>query len=253
MSRTIRSRKSREKNSGHQLEGVVYDTILRAYVTGLLPSGTRLPEHQLADIFEVSRERVRKVLQRLVHEKWLEIIPNRGTFVPRPTMEDAREIVQARIVIEGGVIEQLISHPKLIDRGALREHAHREMNAKREGKLVSLMQLTAEFHFMLAGFLKNPWISRELEELVLRSLVFVSLFGYAVGPGSCGPSEHQAIVRHLLLGDLVTARKLMVEHLQEMLLSLDFRKERKHETDLEDVLRKALRGRAATGRRAGHG
>jgi DNA-binding GntR family transcriptional regulator len=197
----------------------------------------RLPEHQLAEIFDVSRERVRKVLQRLTHEKWLEIIPNRGAFVPKPTMADAREIVQARIVIEGGVIEQLVAHPKLIDRAALEKHALRESTAKSEENHVVLMHLTAEFHFLLAGFLKNQWISRDLEELVLRSLVFVSLFGNAVGPASCGPSEHQAIVRYLLAGDLMAARNTMVDHLQEMLILLDFRKEHSHEINLEDVLR----------------
>ena len=45
----------------------------------------KLPEHRLAAILGVSRERVRKVLHRLAAERRLETLPQRGTFVPRPT------------------------------------------------------------------------------------------------------------------------------------------------------------------------
>ena len=97
------------------------------------------------------------------------------------------------------------------------------------------MRLTAKFHFIIAGFLRNQWISRHLEQLVLRSLVFVSLYGEAIGPSFCGPEEHREIARHLLGGDGAEAGAAMVAHLKAMELFLDFRAERKLARPLAEV------------------
>ena len=60
----------------------VYGAIRRAMHMGRLSPGTKLQEPVLARVLKVSRERVRKALHRLVHEGWLQAVPNRGTFVP---------------------------------------------------------------------------------------------------------------------------------------------------------------------------
>ncbi|MGE3702014.1 MAG: GntR family transcriptional regulator [Hyphomicrobiaceae bacterium] len=222
-------------------EDSVYDAILRAYVMGRLSPGLRLPEGPLADIFGVSRERVRRVLQRLAHERWLEIVPNRGAVVPRPTREDAQEVTQARTIIETGVIKQLLDTPRLIDRQALRRHLVAEQQALRRGDAVRMTRLTAEFHGLLASFLRNQWIRRQVEELTLRGLVYVSLYGDAAGPTCCGPREHRQIAQWLLAGDAERAKSAMVEHLEGLLLFLDFRTDRALSTPAADIFRAELK------------
>lgn len=224
--------------SGHEREAVIYDAILSAYVTGQLPPGTRLPEQQIGEIFGVSRERARKVLHRLAHERWLELAPNRGAVVPRARMEDAREVIQARVVIEAGIIDQLLEQPRLIDGGILHRHLAEEENARLDGDAIRLTRLTAEFHSVMAGFLRNEWISSRLDELVLRSLVFVSLYGEAVGPRFCGHSEHEHIVECLLAHDAAGVRNAMISHIKDMDIFLDFRSERTLTKPLADVFGK---------------
>ncbi len=226
-----------QTRNGSPDDDFIYEAILRAYVTGRLPPGTRLPEVQLAGIFDVSRERVRRVLQRLAHERWLDIKPNRGAVVPRPTMEDAREVTQARIVMESGIIEQLLQSPRLIDREALRRHVAAEQAAKRARNAVRMTLLTTDFHMLIAGFLRNGWISRQLDALVLRSLVFVALYGDAASPACCGPDEHREIARRLLAGDLEQTRTAMIAHLRGLETFLDFRTERTLEVPLKRVFR----------------
>lgn len=220
-------------------EAIIYDAILGAYVTGRLPPGTRLPEQKIAEIFGVSRERARKVLHRLAHERWLELAPNRGAVVPRARLEDAREVIQARVVMEAGILDQLMEQPRLIDDGVLRRHLADEERARHDGDAIRLTRLTAEFHSVIAGFLRNAWISSRLEELVLRSLVFVSLYGEAVGPHFCGHSEHEHIVRCLLDHDAAGARDAMISHIKGMDVFLDFRSERKLTRPLAEVFGKA--------------
>jgi DNA-binding GntR family transcriptional regulator len=150
-------------------------------------------------------------------------------------MEDAREVVQARIVMETGILEQLLEQPRLIDGATLRRHLAEEQKGEREGDAIEVMRLTARFHSIIAGFLRNQWISRHLEQLVLRSLVFVSLYGEAIGPSFCGPAEHRQIARHLLDGDGARASAAMVAHLKAMELFLDFRTERRPARPLAEV------------------
>ncbi|EGH33458.1 transcriptional regulator GntR, partial [Pseudomonas syringae pv. japonica str. M301072] len=47
----------------------IYQHVLEAIVEHRLAPGTRLPEDALADVFEISRTGIRKVLQRLALER----------------------------------------------------------------------------------------------------------------------------------------------------------------------------------------
>src|SRR5450756_2405051 len=106
------SLKRRAAKADPKTDQAVYDAIFRAILEGRLKAGTKLAEKPLAEIFAVSRERIRKVLQRLGAERRLEMIPNRGARVPRPTLEDVRSVYEAHRILEAGVVSQLV---KIID------------------------------------------------------------------------------------------------------------------------------------------
>src|SRR5262245_58337003 len=87
-----RAMKQRRGKADPAADEVVYQAILRAIMEGKLKAGTKLAEVPLAAIFAVSRERIRKVLHRLGAERRLDMIPNRGARVPRPTLDDVRSV-----------------------------------------------------------------------------------------------------------------------------------------------------------------
>jgi len=88
-------------------EGEIYEAVLAALLDGRLPAGTPLREQHLAAMFGATRGRARKVLMRLGHEGRLELIPNRGAFVPTPSLADARRVFEARRVLEAGIVATL--------------------------------------------------------------------------------------------------------------------------------------------------
>lgn len=57
-----------------------------------LRPGVQLKEEQLASIFHVSRARVRQALTVLARDGLVTIIPNRGAFVCKPSVEEARDV-----------------------------------------------------------------------------------------------------------------------------------------------------------------
>lgn len=74
--------------------------IKEALAGGEYGAGQYLREEQLARGLGVSRTPVREALRRLDAEGWVETRPNYGVRVKAWTLQDAKEIFEARILIE---------------------------------------------------------------------------------------------------------------------------------------------------------
>ena len=189
----------------------VYQAILHALLEGKLKAGTKLAEPPLADIFGVSRERIRKVLHRLGAERRLEMIPNRGARVPRPTLDDVRSVYEAHRVLEAGVLAQLI---RIVDDGLLARldaHLSDEHAAALAGDRAASVRLSGAFHIHLVDALANPELSRFLRDLLSRSSVMVSVYEPAT-ESICAVNEHGAIVAALRARDVTRAIAVSREH-----------------------------------------
>ena len=78
----------------------VYVAIKEALAGGQYSAGQYLREEQLAKSLGVSRTPVREALRRLDAEGWVETRANYGVRVKAWTLQDAREIFEARLLIE---------------------------------------------------------------------------------------------------------------------------------------------------------
>lgn len=192
------------------------DTIHRVISTALLSArilpGAALREVALAEVFGVSRERVRKVLQRLGTERLLELIPNRGAFAASPTLDQAREIYEARRILEGGIVGHLAQS---LDSQAARElqaHLDAEEAAVERGDRAGSIRLSGEFHLKLAAATGSGLIQQDLLHLVSRTSMLVALFEPARAM-RCACDEHRNILTALLDGDSNRAMKAMQQHL----------------------------------------
>jgi len=212
----------------------VYQAILRAIMEGRLKAGTKLAEGPLAEIFSVSRERIRKVLHRLGAEQRLEMIPNRGTRVPRPTLEDVRNVYEAHRVLEAGVLMQLIS--ELDDRLLVRLDAHlaEERAAAHRGDRAASVRLSGAFHLHLVDALENATLSRFLRDLLSRSSVMVSVYEPATD-SICAVDEHEAIVEALRARDLARAIDVSREHFLHVQSRLRLNEPARDPGDLSEV------------------
>lgn len=189
----------------------VYQAILHALLEGKLKAGAKLAEPPLAEIFGVSRERIRKVLHRLGAERRLEMIPNRGARVPRPTLDDVRSVYEAHRVLEAGVLTQLVRHvdDALIER--LNAHLAEERAAATRGDRAASVRLSGAFHVHLVEALGNAELSRFLADLLSRSSVMVSVYEPATD-SICAVDEHGAIVEALRARDVARAIAVSREH-----------------------------------------
>ena len=212
----------------------IHGAIIKALLEGRLTPGAKLPEHRLAKIFGVSRERVRKVLHRLVAERRLEAAPQRGVFVPNPGPADIGAVYQAHRVFEAGVLTHLAHHagPETFER--LASHLAEERKAAASGDRAASVRLSGDFHLLLVDALGNPELSRFLRELLLRSSLMVSAFEPArLSP--CGVDEHEAIAKALRDGDVAAAIALSDEHFRHIEDRLAVGAVERREEEIEQV------------------
>lgn len=193
-------------------EATIHAILSRFLLAGGLPGGMKLGEHRLAEIFGVSRERIRKVLHRLGHERLLEIVKNRGAFTIEPDLREGRVVYEARRILESGMVAHLadnLSEPQI---ARLREHVDAEADALRRGDQPTWLKLSAEFHYMLAEMIGNPIVQRQAHELINRTLMLVKRYETTAG-SACGCEEHRLIFKALATGERNKAVKAMSSHL----------------------------------------
>ena len=227
---------ARRSRQAAPAEDAIYERVLAAIFEHRLPPGTKLGEDRLASIFGVSRARIRRVLPRLAHDGVVTLEPNRGAFVARPTVADARDVFEARRVIEPGVIERLLAQA---DRKAivarLREHVALERRARAANDARGIVRLSGEFHMLMAEMAANSLLAKTMRELASLTCLIIALYDKPSVP-SCLGEEHGTLVDALAAGDAPRAMRLMIEHLRHVEENLDLSVTEAAPVELEAVL-----------------
>ena len=200
----------------------------------LLP-GTKLGEDEIGEIYGASRTLVRTALQQLAHEGIVNIEKNRGAFVARPTPADAREVFEARRLIEPAIVDHAIdaASPAWLDR--LQRHLAEEREADLRGDARASVRLSGEFHRIVAEMSGHSIYLGFLKELIARSSLIILLYRRHDTP-ACGTDHHAGIVEEIGRRDGETARALMLSHLQEIEAELFLKELAAGDWRLADVL-----------------
>lgn len=200
-----------------------------------LRPGTRLKEEQLAEIFSVSRARVRQALTMLERDGLVTIMPNRGAFVSEPSVDEARDVFVARRAIEQCVVERLCERASPKDIVRLRAHIEEERIAAHSGNLSDIVRLSGGFHLLLAELSGSSFLFGIMRDLVSRTSLITAMYR-SNHHYDCGPNEHLAVVEHITARDSASAIREMAEHLHHVEAELDLDEEEDPPRDLRAAL-----------------
>lgn len=219
----------------------MYDRIISAVLDHKLLPGTKLAEDKLAEAFGVSRTRIRPVLVRLANENIVTLIPNRGAYVAQPTADEAKEVFEARRLIEPTLLERFLSRASDRDIQALARLIDQEEAARQAGDERRAIRLSGEFHLQIADVAGHATLGRILRELVSRTSLVLMTFGPDAGarrqPGAtCGCDEHRTLLQAIRLRSVPEATRLMREHLLRIEASLVFPDAEAKPVDLAELL-----------------
>jgi DNA-binding GntR family transcriptional regulator len=206
---------SAPERSASTPEQRVYDAIREAILDHRLAPGTKLREVALAELFGVSRATVRTVLARLGHLHLVEQRPNRGAVVATPSVEESRQVFEARKAIEAAIVAKVAAEATPRDVGALRAALADEEAAYARGDERGGLRLSIQFHHRLAALAGNAVLARYLEELMSRTPL-IALAHRGQAPTPCGCDDHIALVAAIAAGDAAGAVRLMREHIEHL-------------------------------------
>lgn len=207
-------------------EQLIVDSIYDAVIDQRLAPGTKLSEAALCEAFKVGRMRIRRSLLVLASRDVIELQPNRGAFIARPTAKQAREIFEARLSLEPPLAKLSALRAKSSDIKRLEKHLLLESAARQSGSRREAIRLSGQFHNDLAAAADNSVMLKMVKDLVARSSLIIGMFGDS-GFTNCRDDEHTQIVHAMRYADGKLAEKLMAVHLNHIKdhLNLDRPKE----------------------------
>jgi DNA-binding GntR family transcriptional regulator len=198
----------------------VYYALRDAIVSHRLAPGTKLPEDEIGSIYSVSRTVVRAALQALAHDRLARLEPNRGAFVAQPSKREAREVFEARALIEPKVAWLAAQSAVPDDIAQLRRHLEKEHAALDAGRDSEAIMLSARFHVGIAEIAAHSIFTKLVRDLVSHSSLIIALY-WRRRDTTCERHAHQALVDAIEAGLSAEAADLMTSHLADLLSGLD--------------------------------
>ncbi len=200
-----------------------------------LQPGAKLREDEVGEIFGVSRTIVRQALRSLEFEGLLTIEKNRGAFVSKPTLKEAREVFQARALIEPATARAAAERANIADIALLERHIDEEHAALARDEAGLALKLSGTFHLEIARIADQQTIEQFLRQLVSRSSLVIALY-WRRRNALCESNAHHALLDAFRTGDPDAAEELMKGHLLDIFSQLDLRERSDGATTLREAL-----------------
>lgn len=186
-----------------------------------LPPGTKLREEALARYYSVSRTKVRAALLMLSKDKLIEIVPDKGAFVAKPSATEAHEIFAVRRILEAALVRQFIDKAGPEDYRRLKAHHLQEQEALNSENLQVRSRLLSDFHVLMAEIVGNKVMTDIMKELVARSALIAMLY-QSEREAACSSNEHAEFLNAAERGETEQAVQLMLSHLDHVESALRF-------------------------------
>jgi DNA-binding GntR family transcriptional regulator len=190
-------------------------TLATAIGEGALKPGSKIIEEAIAEHFGVSRTVVRGALGVLQRDRLLERKRNRGTFVAEPSIEEAKQLFEARRALERTTLELVMQRITAADLDRLQALTDEELRIYHADHTAPKSASVGQFHVELSRIADNDVLSEMLAKLVARLSLVMALYEDERAD-DCGAEHHRAIVEALREQDLKKAQDLMDTHLGDI-------------------------------------
>ena len=206
--------------SGLSAADRVYAQVKHDILAGDLPGGVFVTEGALAAETGVSRTPVREALLRLEGEGLVRLYPKKGALIAPPTADEARDVLEARIVIEEWAARAV--WPR---RAELLDDLTVELEAMRatqlSGDITQLVEHDRRFHEVLVAAAGNAVLTRTYHGLRDRQLTIVAAAmrrsGERIGRAVDGHTELLSLLRTGTVDAFVRATRHHVEDVMAQL------------------------------------
>ncbi|WP_395773379.1 GntR family transcriptional regulator [Agrobacterium pusense] len=197
------------------VEVVVFKKLLDAVAERRLAPGMRLLEEELVEIFNVSRERIRRILLVLSQNGIIRLEPHKSAYVAFPDAAERRDIFESRVLIESHIVKALCQlnparRKKVV--AELRGHIEKEQSSMDAADRALQIRLSGDFHLKMAVFAGNNVLLKVLHDILVKSSLSLAAHAHQHDL-SCSINEHTPLLDAIERGDVDAAQALLIAHL----------------------------------------
>ena len=201
-------------------EAEVAEGIRAAILRGELAPNQRLVEAELCEQYGASRFSVRVALRDLAGQGLIELQRNRGARIREITLDEAIEISQVRMVVEGLVAARAAELATDDDAAELEQIGRDMREAVGSGEPLRYSELNARLHSKVREIARHVTAERIIEEL--RGQMVRHQFRLALRPGRSSVSlgQHERIIAGIVSRDPAESESAMRAHIASVIEAL---------------------------------
>lgn len=198
------------------LAKIVAERIRDAIIFGTLGLGESVSEERLASTLGVSRTPVREALTLLQLQGLVDIIPQRGSFVFKPTQADIEELCEFRAMVETGALRLALVKNQAETIRDLQAAQDALEQAEQKNDWVTAARADADFHAALFKYCGNrPLVNAY--DLIAGRIGAARFFARRSGTSKRKTGdEHTAIIEAMKRNKAEAAVTLLTEHIFAM-------------------------------------
>lgn len=192
---------------------LAYDELRERVLDLRLPPGAVVNENALAAELELGRMPVREAIARLATDRFITVLPRRGTVVTPIGLDDVLDMFEAREAIECGVAHIVATRATQEDLDTLRTLVDAADRARDGTNHEEFLRDDHAIHAFLVHMVRNSLLQDAADRLLLHNLRFWRTYW------SSRPAQHATMISHAeLLAALEAheadkAEKAMRDHL----------------------------------------
>ncbi|MEM9796679.1 MAG: GntR family transcriptional regulator [Pseudomonadota bacterium] len=215
-------------------EQIALDLTEAVHEHRVLP-GMKLAEDEVGESFGVGRTIVRQALRILAQDGLVTLERNRGAFVAKPSVREAREVFEARALLEPSTARAAAERIGPVEIAALEAHIAAEHAALARGDAGRALALSGAFHVEIARIADQATILAFIRQLIARSSLVIAVY-WRRRSALCESHAHHALLAALRAGDGAEASERMKGHLVDLLSQLDLRDHQQAPQSLREAL-----------------
>ena len=198
-----------------KLSQTAYAWIKDKILDGEYGPGMRITEDLVAGELGISRTPVREAFQRLAADQILTIYPSRYAEVATFDRDRIRHIGAIRLALDMLSVYSCTYNGSVAEFDELEALEQQYEEASQSGDSRERIRLECDFHLKIARIAKNDDLVRQQESLYLLIWMILSRQTLSEEDAQAQVQQHRALIKAIRTQDVVTARRLLCNHLQK--------------------------------------
>ena len=176
-------------------QDIVYQYVKNQIIGKSMFPGNRIIEDDIIRETGTSRTSIRPALLRLKYEGLVEMIPNRGAFVAKPSEEDLRQVYRVREVLEHAIRHRTEAQLRAMEENLKAQEVLTQHYSRQE-----YVTLNHTFHWLVVEASANKYYEKYLNELYNKINTYVIFYDQS--------SDNNSIVSHTMIYEALRDRDL---------------------------------------------